>query len=393
MSGSTPGSARPVVGSDDGLLAVGKLLLNSVDLTEVLQGIADGLCRFAGCTRSVIVDFDQETGLMRGLAGHGVPDEAVEQIRTYVHETPLVRSAIDAGESMLVHDPSPGNAVPDRYLQLFDVQGTLGVAPLNSDELGILGVAFVDRSGAAFEFTPREADAFKAFCDLGSLAMQNAILVERSQQLAAMLERSRIAAELHDGVTQLLFSAGIEFEEILDDPDLRPAVAEKVQHVRDQVEEGGRQLRQALFELGRSRPRASDTIGAVREVLEEFAKRTGLLTDLDIVGGGTDLVGPRRTLIVRTVAEALRNVEKYADATEVVVRIRRGHAWWMVDVDDDGCGDPRAIRRHLNLASDNFGLYSLAQAANDLGGRLWVSRPPRLRGVCLSISIPVRDGS
>lgn len=371
------------------LYEVGRLLLASVDLEDVLQGIAAGLCHFAGCTRSVIVDFDQDTGRMRGLVGHGVPAVLVAQIHTYLFETPLVRAVLETGAAVFVHDPTPDNSVPARYLEAFGVEGTLAVAPLNSDELGILGMAFTDRAGTRFRFDQTEQEVFTGFCELGALAMQNAMLVERSQQLAAMLERSRIATELHDGVTQLLFSAGMGLEEALDHPGMPEEAGEMLRVVRCQINEGGHQLRQALFELARPTVSSSDTLGAIRAVLEDFRERTGATVDVQIAGRGTDLTGHRRKLAVRTVSEALRNVEKHADATQVLIRVRRGNAWWMVDVDDDGLGDPPGVRRHLSLETERFGLYSLSQEAERLQGRLWVVRAPRLGGVCVSLSLPV----
>lgn len=373
------------------LFRVARLLLSSVDLEDVLSGIAGGFCDFAGCTRSVIVDYDEETGLMRGLAGHGVPSEAVSSIETSVDETPLVRAVLATGEPAFVHDPTAENSVPERYLEMFGVAGTLGVAPLNSDTLGLVGLAFVDRAGARFHFSATEQESFEAFCELGALAIQNAILVERSQELAAMLERSRIATELHDGVTQLMFSAGIGLEEALETPDLPAAAHEVLTTVRGEIDEGGRQLRRALFELSRPASTGMDTLGAIRDVLDAFSERTGCTADVQVMGRGTDLVGDRRRLVVRTVAEAVRNVEKHADATEVMVRVRRGNTWWMVDVDDDGTGDPRSIRRCLNLATERFGLYSLGQEATALGGRVWVAQARRLGGTSLSLSLPVAD--
>lgn len=390
-----PPVARPVAtapgGTYERLHEVGRLLLSSVDLQDVLRGIAAGLCHFAGCSRSVLVDFDPETGRMRGLAGHGVPEGLIGHIDTFVHETPLVQAVLDSGQPVFVHEPSGDNSVPDRYIEMFGVGGTLGVAPLNSEALGLLGMAFVDRDGERFLFEPDEREAFEAFCALGSLAMQNAILVERSQQLAAMLERSRIAAELHDGVTQLLFSVGIRLEEVLEASDLPEDAVEQLTTVRGEVEQGAQQLRRALFELSRPSGATSDTLGVLREVLDDFTRRTGIVADLQTSGGGTDVDGARRRLVVRTVTEALRNVEKHAGATEVLIRVRRGNTWWMVDVDDDGDGHPRAIRRELSRATERFGLYSLAQEAEHLQGRLWVVRAPRLGGVCLSLSLPVAD--
>lgn len=396
---SSPVDAVPLASASAGgsseayrsLFRVARLLLASVDLEDVLTGIAAGFCEFAGCTRSVIVDYDEETGLMRGLAGHGVPSEAVSAIETSVYETPLVRSVLATGEAMFVHDPTPDNSVPERYLQMFGVGGTLGVAPLNSDTLGLLGLAFVDRAGTRFRFSDAEQESFQAFCELGALAIQNAILVERSQELAAMLERSRIATELHDGVTQLLFSASIGLEEALDTPGLPTCAGQRLATVRGEVDEGGRQLRQALFELARPASTGTDTLGAIRDVLDAFSERTGCTADVQVIGRGTDLVGDRRRLVVRAVTEAVRNVEKHADATEVMVRVRRGNTWWMVDVDDDGVGDPRSIRRCLSVETERFGLYSLGQEAAHLGGRVWVAQAPRLGGTCLSLSLPVSD--
>lgn len=75
--------------------------------------------------------------------------------------------------------------------------------------------------------------------------------------------------------------------------------------------------------------------------------------------------------------------------------VRRSDHWWMVEVHDDGRGDPvqlrRALtadRRSLRRTDNGYGLASLKRETAQVGGRLWLSTSTRLQGLQLTASVP-----
>lgn len=379
--------------SQDRLIEIGKLLLAATDVRGVADNIAHAICEATGYDRAVIAAIDSSSGQLVGRAGCGVPLSHVLQIRVYPEDVPVF-TRIRAGTGAVVVGRSEvRSAIPHEYADLFAVKGTLVVSPLRSERLGLMGVIFADRAGKDFRPTATERQLLEDFSSLAALAFQNSILLEHSQVLARMVERRRIGTDLHDGVTQQLFGAELAVQELRDVPDLSPAALPIVDRLANHLTTANSQLRTALFELANAdeSPGADDPLGAwIRHHLESFVQETGVSADVEFHGAGREPLGRSREVVLRSVREGLANVAKHASATQVLVVVRSGLTWITVEVLDDGDGDEMAVRARLAKPNGlSFGLLSLANDTERLGGRLWISTAPRLGGLRLSVSVPV----
>lgn len=370
--------------------AIGRLLLASIDSDDVLRGVAQGICEFGRLSRCLILEYDGTTDMLRGRAGHGLDPADVDAVRAHIDEAPPIRQAVERQSIVVIPDPYDGPLLPLEYLQQFDVAGSLVVVPLRSAEMGVLGIAILDRGGEDFELSVTQHRALSTFADLAALAMQNAALVERSRQLAAVLERSQVAANLHDSLSQALFAARMKITELLDD-DLPASARRLAEEAGELTAEAVDRIHEALYTLVDDGRGAGTILDDIRDVVNEFVDEDFASIDLVLRGQGADPSGAPAKLLVRAVREGLTNVYKYARATEVVVTVRRGVVWWSVEISDDGCGDPVVIRRHLTASHAAFGLASLDAESRRLGGRLYVGRDARLGGIALSISVPASE--
>jgi signal transduction histidine kinase len=202
-----------------------------------------------------------------------------------------------------------------------------------------------------------------------------------------------LAGDLHDGALQELFAAGLDLLELAEaDPRFTDSVQPVLDRLATRLDDASSQLRAALTDMARGRRPAEDSADldrAVEELIERFSWSSEVTVDMDVTGRGPEPVGEPREAVLRLVREGLANVNKHALASQVNVTLRRGATWLRVDVDDDGLGDPRAIRIALSHSKDSYGLSSLSDQAVACQGRLAVARAPRLGGVRLSLSVPV----
>jgi signal transduction histidine kinase len=382
---------RPLEDQPNPVNAAGRLFLTCRDLEEAFQRTALGLSELAGCERVAVYDFDAETSELAVRATHNLDARRPADFDLVVGEAPIIRQSLDRLETVVVHNPRPSTALPARILRRFGVRNSLGLTPLVSRDLGVVGFAFFDRGGRPFELADDEVALFRAFGELAGLAIQNARYQGQALALAATLERSTIAADLHDGVTQLLFSARLKVDELLEDDAMDLEQRNRLlREIGDDLEQGSQQLRTALHQLSRpSDEGTTPVVDELRALLRHFADRTGIVVDLEQRGEVVEPTGRHRALIVRTGREALWNIEKYANATEVLIRIAFGQVWCVLEIDDDGEGDTTTIRRRLNFSRSAFGLGNLQRDARALGGRVWVSKARRLGGVSVSLSLPL----
>jgi signal transduction histidine kinase len=199
-----------------------------------------------------------------------------------------------------------------------------------------------------------------SFCDQAALAIENARLRERAEQAATTAERERLARELHDAVTQTLFSASVIAEAMpriwFDHPEERDRGIEELQHL---TKGALAEMRTLLVEL---RPTAL-TEKPLGELLGHLAAAASGQTRTPVrlrVEGETKLEPGMQVALYRIAQEALNNVAKHARARQAWVSLHCSVAGGakecgktvILSVRDDGRGfDPdKASPDHLGLA-------------------------------------------
>jgi signal transduction histidine kinase len=211
-------------------------------------------------------------------------------------------------------------------------------------------------------------------------------LRRRSAELAANEERASLARELHDSVTQALFSMGLTLRtiELLMDRD--PAAARaKFDELRELQNDALAEMRTLIFEL---RPRGLEMDGlsqALRNHAAAVSGRTGLTINVD--SSLDERLGlDTEQALYRIAQEALHNVVKHASAHSARVLLKRTGPDVELAVEDDGAGfDPARV------SGTKLGLIAMRQRAERLGGRIEVhSREGR--GTRVTIWLP-SDGA
>jgi signal transduction histidine kinase len=200
-------------------------------------------------------------------------------------------------------------------------------------------------------------------------------------------ERTRVAAELHDGPLQRL-AAIFYTTEVVQSRLARGDVVQSRQLVRslgDKVSAEMDAIRQLLGEL---RPPVLDQAGlgpALVQAGAELSRRTGI--DCDVTAGpGLRLDANRETVLYRVVQEALTNVSKHADARKVRVDVAVEGGTARLEVADDGVGFEPALLRGPD--GRHFGLTLMRQRVAMAGGTLQIHARPG-HGTTLTVHLPL----
>jgi signal transduction histidine kinase len=246
--------------------------------------------------------------------------------------------------------------------------------------LGVLDVAGVGRLGL------EDVTALQIIGDQLAVAIENARLAERGQQLAVLEERRRLARELHDSVTQSLFSMSLLAQALPELWDLDQAEARAgLGQIREMTRAALAEMRALLFEL---RPAALDQQGlayALREHATAIERRAGIAVVVDVARDPA-LPKPVEQAFFRIAQEALANVARHARARRVQVTLR-GPAPARMAIADDGQGFP------IELVGDGrFGLISMRERAAAVGARLRIRSAPG-QGTEVAVEWPDPDRS
>ena len=226
-------------------------------------------------------------------------------------------------------DPRFGGWWPAAHPEL---TGFLGVPVKNGDE--VLGIIFVANKGSG-AFTDRDEELLTLFAAHAAIALTNARLFERSRELSVLEERARLARELHDAVTQRLFSIRAH-------------------------------TRAAEMLIAKDPGRAAAELHAIAELGAQAHGITIRVTAADV----PELEPKAQAAAFRVAQEALHNALRHSGATEVSVTLSRTRRRVLLEVVDNGTGfDP-------GLASGGLGLTSMRERAAAAGGMLRVSSTP-----------------
>ncbi|MDQ0402997.1 MULTISPECIES: GAF domain-containing sensor histidine kinase [unclassified Streptomyces] len=233
-------------------------------------------------------------------------------------------------------------------------------------------------------FTPDDEELLGILAQHAAIALTNARLYERSRELTIAEERSRLAHELHDAVSQKLFSLRLTAQAATALVDRDPARAKgELQQVAALAAEAADELRAAVVEL---RPAALEEDGLVATLRTHIQVLDRAHTArVTFAGHGVRaLPAAQEEAMLRVAQEALHNALRHSGAARVDVTLHRRGTGAVLRVTDDGTGfDPRTVRR----AGRHLGLVSMRDRANGTGGRLTVQSAPG-KGTTIEMEVP-----
>jgi two-component system sensor histidine kinase DegS len=198
--------------------------------------------------------------------------------------------------------------------------------------------------------------------------------LQQSQSFGAKIikaqeeERRRVAREIHDGPAQSMANVVFRAEvcERLIDIDM-PRAKKEISELREQVRGCLKETRKIIFDL---RPMTLDDLGVVptiRRFLDTLKERTGISYEVRVMGEEKRLDAYVEIGLFRVVQEALNNVEKHAEASEIEVIVEFNRKFVAAVVTDDGQGFDSDDD---NIGKESFGLLGMRERINLLKGEV-----------------------
>jgi signal transduction histidine kinase len=243
-----------------------------------------------------------------------------------------------------------------------------------------------DKAGRDQRFSSSDLRLAEQFALRASIAVDLSRRVARDALRRVVagqeVERRRLARELHDETGQALTSILLGLRAV-DEARSGDDVAKAVADLRELVVATLQDVRRLAVQL---RPKALDDFGlvpALERLAQTFSESSGIRLQLEATLGEERLPAAVETTVYRIVQEALTNVVKHAEATEVsILLVRRDSALTVVLEDNGGGFDPEAVR------SDSLGLEGMRERVALHDGRLTVESAPG-SGTTLRVEVPL----
>lgn len=232
-------------------------------------------------------------------------------------------------------------------------------------------------------FKKKHAKQLHAFAEHAALAIRNAQLHQQYQELAVWEERQRIARELHDAVSQTLFSVNLIADALPNMWTRTPTqVPPKLAELRQQTQIALTEMRTLLFEL---RPQALQDIPLehlIDHLVRTLVGRTAVRVDFRPQRAAqTQLPEAVKLALYRVVQEAINNIIRHSLATRATITCVLATDQASVEICDDGCGFDLSIPFPGHL-----GLRIMRERAEAIGAALHIQSQPGL-GTTIRLSV------
>ena len=211
-------------------------------------------------------------------------------------------------------------------------------------------------------FDQTDLDLLVAFADQAAIAIENARLYEEAHQVAASQERSRLARDLHDAVTQTLFSASLIAEVLPGLWESDPAEGRQLLGELRQLTRGAlAEMRTLLLELRPAALVEANLGDLLRQLAESVSGRSGIPVAVSLEGCPVpDLPEEVHVALYRVVQEALNNVVKHAQAQHVEITLRCSR-------EREGAKPGAGVRVELRISDDGRGFDPATVSPDHLG--------------------------
>lgn len=255
---------------------------------------------------------------------------------------------------------------------------TLIAAPMHVGERNI-GFLLVE-SATAEMFDASHIDRLSTLADQAAAAISNARLLSRTAQVAAVDERQRLARDLHDSVSQTLWTASLLASSLAGSEFEDEAIARDVDSIAKLTSGAVAEMRALLLEL---RPQAIEDArleDLLAHLIEAFESRRNVEVRVDIASI-PDCPGPIKEAFYRIAQEAFNNISRHASASTVDILLMQKSGRLTMQIKDDGCGF-EAER------PGGHGTSIMRERASDIGATLTIESKSEV-GTDLGVTTPV----
>jgi len=345
-------------------------------MTATLQGLAASVVKATRAVAAALILIEPDLSSIRFAGAHGLnPGFMAALERTWTSEFGLHSGrAVRSGVPQVGHGARRGMLSVERFRPLWhyleaETWEDLIVAPVVYQDrpLGTITCYYMGDT----PIDAAEVTLVGAIADQAAITLVNHELFQEAQGGAAIEERQRLARELHDSVSQALYGIALGARTARTLLDRDPAkVHEPLEYVLSLADTGLREMRALIFELRPESLAQEGLLAAIEEHSQALARRHQLMMRLDLERE-PDLPLAEKEALYRIAQEAIHNVAKHAQATQVAVTLYTIDERVELIVADDGCGFDPALQY-----AGHLGLHSMRERATRLGGGLEIDSTP-----------------
>ncbi len=346
----------------ESLQRVTSVLLQSRTLAEMADIICTEACKLIGASDAAIFFLQEGTWLEKIYA---IESDTMGPDRLPVDDS-FAGLAVHQMRPMFTNDGASEATVlrPPAVLQ------SLFVHPLMVEGTVIGTLHITNKPGG---FSDDDIPLLSVLADQAAIAIEKARLHEQAEENAVLAERHRLARDLHDTVTQSIYSVILfaDASRLALEAEKAAVAADNLREARQLAGTALADMRLLLYELHPPELADEGLVSALHNRLEAVESRAGLQVAIDL-SGELDLPLALEGELYKIAQEALNNVVKHANAKTVTIQLDCRDGQVCMAIQDDGVGfDPKQPQ-----AAAGMGLRNIGERVQQINGELSIQSSP-----------------
>lgn len=375
------------------LYEVSVFLTSTFDSATIYDQMAEQSAKLLGCPVTSILRWDEDHREAVVVSSYGAKDQEIDGPGILLGESGILTGLIADRKPIAIEDAQTDPLVSSLWRERLNIRALLCLPVWGTGEP--VAVLCMIEQHEPRRWRPDEIKLVESFINRAAVALENADLHKQLERVAALEERQRIAAEMHDGLAQTLSYMGHRVDYVAQQVEAGrvQAVLDECHRIRDTIDQASGEVRRSIASLQESPLPRKPLQDWLAELANEFTEQNGDKVAAALV---TELLDPlfvpssQVEQMLRVVQETLANASRHARAQQIVISLDRHGDQITVTVEDDGRGfDPASLPTD---GRDHFGLSIMRARAARIGGTLEVDSAPG-QGTSVILTWPLKSDS
>ncbi|QOX62834.1 sensor histidine kinase [Anoxybacterium hadale] len=233
-------------------------------------------------------------------------------------------------------------------------------------------------------------ELLKFLADLIAVVVERNQMEKVSNELVILEEQKRIANEIHDNVSQRIFSVVCAAHAVNANLSKynQESIREKLIMIEDSSKEIGKELKSFIYRLSPDKNNIKALFDNVNKYLHEFATLNNIKMDIDLCGDAERLGHDLKLALIRIIREATGNAVRHGECTEIRVRMSIELTRCSLIIEDNGRGF-KVEELKINCNQQGLGVNNMKTLTQIFNGTFHITSTPG-KGTRLRIIIPLR---
>ena len=356
----------------------------TLDAEQINREIVTQSARLSGCQMACVIYLDRQCETLEIVSSFGMKSETEDLLSRNPDACELLDELVGARNSIVIDDVQQDARIPEAWKPALNTHSLL-CTPVWGVNEPLEFLLLMDQRETR-TWRSKDVELVESFVSRAAVALENAHLHQQLEWAAALEERQRIAANMHDGLAQTISLLGLKVDQTAEllPSESNERVFEELGNIRETVSQASIEVRRSIASLQTTPQPRKSLQEILTSIVEQRSAENDAAFDLTLSFPEPLFIPPdQNAQVIPIIQEAVMNAWKHSDASRVHIHGQQIDELVRITIEDDGRGFD--VDRLISQDGSHFGLRIMRARAARLGGKLQIiSKPDHGTTVTLS---------